>query len=382
MNKNFRKIILCGNDVTQIGGVSRVIHCLAQGFVDLGYEVELLGMNQVDASISFSGESDKSADYPVSIAYMGQPPVRAENPEKWARMRGEAVGYLRRFVEEQDKETTLFIVFQVYVMEHLLETGLDFNAMTGYQVIGAYHSSYQGARITKDVVRVKKAYANITRFLTLTEADRDAFAREGMTNGSFVYNPVELLSTPPSLPWEQRQRRVVFVGRLVKGKNVVRLVEAWAQVAQEFPDWRFEIYGSGDEEKLIAEAILANNLMSSVALMGMTQEPEAVFADSRLMLMDSEYEGLPVSIVEAGLTGTPTLSSDNFPGAHVLIEDGVSGAIVGYGNNAAFVEKLRILLRDQDLLEQLGHGSQKHMERFSVDSIMKDWEFLLESLNF
>lgn len=380
MNNKINKIILCANDVTQIGGVSRVIHTLAREFKNQGFEVELLGMNTVSQEISFELPEDIK-NLPVTVAYSAQPPAKSSNLERWSKLRGEAVGYLRRYFEEQDPESTLVIVLQVYVMEHLLETGIDFSATTGFKVIGAYHSSYIGCKASNDLNRVKRAYSDITRFICLTEKDRDLFALEGMTNGSYLYNPIELMSSIEIPAWTDRDKKLVFVGRLSREKNIPAIIDAWSKVAPDFPEWSFEIYGTGPEESKVSEAILKSGQVKRTHLMGSTQNPEQVFATARLNVMNSNFEGLPVSIVEAGLVGTPTLVTNTFPGAEVLVEDNVTGFTPPPNDTEAYVAALRGALSDQDKLANMGEASRKKMTRFSPTQIMEDWDFLLKSLS-
>ena len=122
------------------------------------------------------------------------------------------------------------------------------------------------------------------------------------------------------------------MGRFAKGKNVPWMIQAWAGIADQFPDWSFDIYGVGPEEGTIALEILKSGVSRSVRVMGSTQNPESVSSSSRLMIMGSDHEGLPVAVVEAALCGIPTLTVDSSPGMSVLVEDGVTGAITPKGD--------------------------------------------------
>ncbi len=372
------KIIICANDVTQIGGVSRVVQTMGQAFRDAGYEVSLLGMNTADDAISYQGDSDKAADFPVSIAYPERPPVRAKDPARWLRLRGEAVGYLRRYLAEVRREKTIFIILQVYVMEHLLEAGFRPGEPGEPAVFGMYHSSYDSCVKVGDIERVREAYANATRFVCLTEVDRDKYASDGMTNVSYVYNPVQLMNEPEIPEWSEREKRVVFLGRFGPEKNVSSLVKIWSRIVDQVPDWRFEIYGVGQLRNEIAKEIFANDLTSSVHMMGSTQFPEEILANSRILVMFSEYEGLPVIIVEAGLCGIPSVVSDCAPGMSVLVKDGVSGYVVPKDDEEAFAEKLLELIKNQELNRSMGASAKEAMKEFDLPNIVAEWEKLFE----
>ena len=205
LNRN--NIVICANDVTQIGGISRVIHSTADAFSRQGYNVTLLGMNSVNDERSYVDDSDQTTRYRTIVPYTDHPPPRKENFEKWNRMRGEAVGYMRAFLDTIDISETVFIILHVYVMEHLVETGVQIGGDTGLAVMGMYHSSFDACQAVGDLPRVKRAYGQATRFLALTEQDRDKYASAGMSNASFIYNPVELLSEPGVIDWNNDRRR-------------------------------------------------------------------------------------------------------------------------------------------------------------------------------
>lgn len=374
-------IVICANDVTQIGGISRVIHSMAEGFSKQGYSVSLLGMNSIASENSYEDESNQSVLYPTAIAYTDNPPPRNKDFNRWNRMRGEAVGYMRRFFDGMDISDTILITLHVYVMEHLLETGVKIGGEDGLAVLGMYHNSFESCKMIGDLKRVKQSYSQATRFFALTEKDRDSYAAEGLTNASYIYNPVELLSEPIFKPISEREKRVIYVGRFAKEKRVPELVEAWSRVADKYPDWRFDIYGVGPDENEIAKSILTNRVSGSVRLLGKTQKPEQELANSRLMLMASDFEGLPVVIVEAGLVGTPTLSTDCAPGISVLIKDKETGELVKDKGFRELAERLDYLLANQDELDRYSVNAQVHMQQFSVERITSEWEDYFKQLN-
>ncbi|PLA36903.1 hypothetical protein CYJ46_11385 [Corynebacterium coyleae] len=347
---------------------------MAEGFTQRGYSITLLGMNSIGQENSYEDDSDQASKYPVVIPYTDNPPPRNKDANRWNRMRGEAVGYMRRYFESIDLADTILITLHVYVMEHILETGVPIGGDDGLAVLGMYHNSFDSCRDVGDLGRVLRSYSRANRFYALTEADRDKYAVEGLTNASYMYNPVELLSRPSILSIEERPKKVVYVGRYAVEKRVPKLVECWAKVASDFPDWKFEIYGVGPDAANIAKSILENHVSDSVTLMGKTQNPEQVLANSRLMMMASDFEGLPVVVVEAGLVGTPTLATNCAPGMEVLIENEKTGVLVEDRDYYALAVKLSNLLRDSEALHEMSVASASYMERFSISRIADEWE--------
>lgn len=378
--KKRNHIIICANDVTQIGGISRVIHSMAEGFEKKGYQITLLGMNSLNGDNTYQNESDQSTRYPVVIPYSEIPPARTVDSNRWNRLRGEAVGYMRRYLESIEISNTIMIVLHVYVMEHLLETGVKIGQDDGLAVLGMYHSSFESCKKIGDLKRVKNSYQHATRFFALTQKDRDMYAAEGLTNASYIYNPVELLTQPAILSHKDRSKRVIFMGRFSKEKRIPLIVEAWEKIIKKHPDWDLDIYGVGPDEALIAQIILAKGLADSVHLKGKSLNPEQELANSRLMVMASEYEGLPVVIVEAGLCSTPTLAINCSPGMEVLIENKVTGVLVDNSEVQSFADALDSLLENEETLQDMGTAAFEKMQQFSIDKVIAQWEVVFEEL--
>ena len=77
------------------------------------------------------------------------------------------------------------------------------------------------------------------------------------------------------------KKRIIYVARIEKKtKRPHLLVEAFAKIAAEFPDWKVEIWGMRkypEYEKEINDFIRAHNLTGQVTLMGYTEDVEGLY---------------------------------------------------------------------------------------------------------
>lgn len=136
----------------------------------------------------------------------------------------------------------------------------------------------------------------------------------GKVKISTIYNPIadiymcERLGSHLKKPNEQLD--IVYVGRLVKGKNL----KNWLEVAQYIsclnPQIRFSIYGQGPLEEILVKYAEDLGIASKVSFMGFVDDVGSVYQQADLLLFLSEYESFGNVVVESILTGTPVICSD------------------------------------------------------------------------
>jgi glycosyltransferase involved in cell wall biosynthesis len=88
-----------------------------------------------------------------------------------------------------------------------------------------------------------------------------------------------------------------------------------------------------------------------------------IYSQSLVWLLASHTEGLPGPVLEAMACGAVVISTDN-EGSLEVIQDGMNGLIVPKGDFDAFVEKIRLVLRNETLRKSLVHGGFETVKRF------------------
>ncbi len=117
-----------------------------------------------------------------------------------------------------------------------------------------------------------------------------------------------------SIPPSAEKSDIIFVGRLIKEKNVCPLVQAFHILALKQPDLRLTIIGDGPERSAITLLIKELSLESKVSVQGFMEDHNEVIArlkSSKVFVLPSTREGFGISALEALACGIPVITVDH-----------------------------------------------------------------------
>ena len=169
---------------------------------------------------------------------------------------------------------------------------------------------------------------------------------------------------------------VLFVGRLTAVKRVDRLLEAMELVRRRRPDVVLVIAGEGD---LYDEARrLAESAGRSVRFLGWQPELGSLYAAADLVVLTSDNEGMPVTLIEAAMAGVPGVTTDVGSASEVVI-DGVTGRVVPVA--AGPVAEAIVDLLDSGRLATMAVEARRYAEEhFGMDRLIAEHRDLYRRL--
>ena len=175
--------------------------------------------------------------------------------------------------------------------------------------------------------------------------------------------------------------KILFVGRLSKNhKRPHLLIEAFAGLADEFPDWNVELWGAEDGKAYYKELqllIKKHHLENRVFLKGPTNNVPSVLQQGDIFAFPSAYEGFGLALGEAMSMGLPAVGYKSCSAVNELIKDGENGYLCDDG-----IEPLRIalqkIMKNQQVRMQMGKFAKVSMEKYSSRAIWNEWSRLLE----
>lgn len=162
---------------------------------------------------------------------------------------------------------------------------------------------------------------------------------------------------------------LLFVGRLSPEKRVIWVIFLAKFFRQHRKKVTIVIAGSGIEFVRLKKLVALNHLENYLTLLNyQTQaQVQSLMKSSKVLLLPSQNEGLPMVILEAARFGVPTIAAD-FVGVDEVIDDQRTGIIVH--SLAGFCDQTTQLLTDPARIYSLGEAAQAKVKReFSLTNL-------------
>jgi len=142
---------------------------------------------------------------------------------------------------------------------------------------------------------------------------KDTFAKRIGYDGScieVVYNPIDSGQFKGNGKTRNGKEplRVIYVGRLVIGKNLQRWLDVAAAIKRHFTDAEFILYGDGPLKSDLQSRSRQLGLENGVHFMGYAPEIAAAYRQADVLLFISEYESFGNVLVESIYSGTPVIA--------------------------------------------------------------------------
>ena len=144
----------------------------------------------------------------------------------------------------------------------------------------------------------------------------------------------EIEALPQPRPAQTAGRRFLAVSRLARQKNLTLMLEAFARIAR--PGDRLEIAGEGGERPRLERKIAALGLRESVTLLGHLADIRPLLDRSDVLVLSSDYEGVPAVVPEALAAGRPIAATDCCVSMRWLLQDGEFGVLAPVRDADAF----------------------------------------------
>ncbi len=222
--------------------------------------------------------------------------------------------------------------------------------------------------------RVLARIDDMDAIVNLTERQRDDIAaRRGRTT-TCSSSPTRSTCRPAAAPRPQRDpNRVVTMARLETQKRLMHAITAFARVVEAVPEARLDIYGEGSQRAKLAERDRALRATGSVTLHGYDPHAREALWTASAFLMTSEYEGYPLSTLEAMSQGCPVVSYDIRYGPREQIDDGADGFVVPEGDEAALADRVIELLRSPELVQRMSAAAREKVARYGPAEFVERW---------
>jgi glycosyltransferase involved in cell wall biosynthesis len=248
-------------------------------------------------------------------------------------------------------------------------------------------SGYFSPVITRLVVLIERVLAFKTHILvSVGEKVRDELlAKKIGTFSKYRIFPPGLVLKPlvarddalASLGLESGFVYVSFIGRITQIKRLDRFLEMVELVSRNNKSVKFLVAGGGDLLEACQKTASEKNL--PIIFLGWRSDIENILSASDIVVLTSDNEGTPLSLIQAGLAGKPTVST-NVGSVKEIVLDGKTGIITELTPESLAVA-VNSLAGDEAKIESFGTAASVHTHaNYGVDRLVKDHAELYKEL--
>lgn len=195
-----------------------------------------------------------------------------------------------------------------------------------------------------------------------------------------IYNATDDIEPIPRPPLPATAYKTVMtVCRLVPWKGV----EGLLRILADLPGIRLVVIGDGPMRTALEGLAESRRVADRVLFLGDAPRDHVpgYLRQAELFVLNSTYEGLPHTVLEAMAAGIPVIATD-VGGTGELVTDGTTGRLVPPGDEAALRRAIQKTLADPKAARTMAERAQADLkDRFSLEAMVEQTERVLQGVS-
>lgn len=195
-----------------------------------------------------------------------------------------------------------------------------------------------------------------------------------------IYNGVDTNRFKCEVPYDNRKKdKIIFVstGRFQAVKRHDLMIDAFAILHQKYPNTELWILGDGELRKQIEEIICKYKLQNSVILKGIIKNVEDELNKAHIYLACSDFEGLPLSVLEAMSCGLPIVTTK--AGGTIDIVDNSIGILCDINNKEQIVRAMIKFIENVEYRKSCSANANAAAIKYDISKCVQGYYDILNS---
>ena len=172
----------------------------------------------------------------------------------------------------------------------------------------------------------------------------------------------------------QRDRNVVFAGRLLEDKGLFEFIEAAQILKVKYPTWKFVVAGAAgyrNPSAVSAEYMNLPSVAQSVEWLGHVEDMPELLLRSSMVCSPSYREGMPKILLEAAAAGCAVVTTA-VAGCEEAVVPNKTAIVVPARDSARLATAIESLINDRQKMFELGqNGRLLAEERYSLEKVVQ-----------
>lgn len=355
-----RKIVFFIGNMSHSGGTERVLSVVANGLSKRGYQVSVISLWGRGKTV-FPLRSD------IDVFWV----ENAAGKFNVLKQFGYLIVALRR--ERPDYWVDVDTILGVYSL--FLKRLLPEMCWISWEHFSYHYRFKKNYLLRKIVKRLVCRFSD--QLIVLTETDKKHYQenRRLRCDITCIYNP---------LPYEgkyckhKEEKFIIAAGRLTDVKGFDLLIRSWRMLETDYPEWSVLIAGEGEEHKKL-ELMKERAGLKRLRFIGNVHLIEEYYERAAFLVFPSRSEAFGMVLIEAMYHQLPVVSFSCESGPREIVRDKENGYLAAEENVAEFAEKMKLLMQNEGLRQQMGEKAAESAKRFDQTYILDQWETLLRS---
>lgn len=267
--------------------------------------------------------------------------------------------------------------------KYIISTRVEFSSLLSkygkHETIKIAQEHHHHNNNKKYIRKLKNNYDRIDYLCALTTTLKNDYEKFlNYNNHTKIILMPNMLSDFPTKKTDLKNKNFISVSRLDEGKRIDEIIKIFSKINNK--DSELYIIGDGKEFTKLQQLIEDLKLSDKVHMLGYLdkKEIEKYMLKSSIFLMTSISEGLPMVLLETMSYGLPCVAYETDSGTSDIIDNGKNGYIIKNRNEEEYIEKINILIGDQEKLKEFSNNSIIKSKEFSSEEILKAWNKILK----
>lgn len=350
-----RKLLGCITEL-DIGGAENAFVRILTGLKERGWDVHSVSLRDSGPM----AEKLRAAGVPVTtLSCRGLADIRAF----WR---------LRRVVRTVQPTAVLSFLHQANFYSRLASVSSGAAVVSGIRVADGRRAVIWPDRLTKNLVR---QYVGVSSSVM---EKHQSWCRISSDICSSIPNGVDVPVATATVPRDKN--RILFVGRLTAQKSPGLLLTAVSQLIRDGDQVHVQIVGDGPLRSELKGQARDLGMADSVEFLGQRSDVEDLMQRSTVLVLPSQWEGMPNVVLEAMANQLPVIATD-VDGISDVVTNETDGVLVPSGNAKALAKAIQRVLSDQTFQSRLAENAlQKVQADYCWSGVIDRYDRLLTEL--
>ena len=210
--------------------------------------------------------------------------------------------------------------------------------------------------------------------VALSELIRDSIVKEYKIENEripVIYNGIDLSKCQPKTDYSvDGNFKILHIGRFSEQKNHWGLIKAFNDFNGKYPDSELWLIGDGEKKPEIEKYVKDNNLTSKVKFLGLQSDVYTFLHDADIFTLPSNYEGIPMALIEAMGTGLPIVATA-VGGVPDMLND--ENSLLVQTDVKKISEAFEKYYLSEDLRKLHGQTARRNANKFSSKTMAEEY---------